>query len=263
MAEHLQLGLWQMLAAYIFVVILLVIVRIKGISREKEIIIASLRMTLQLIIAGYVLQFLLENSRPLYTVITILVMEAFSIYNIQKRVKRELSPELKKVIAISMFCGTLSALLFFLFVVIQIDPWYDPATFIPIAGMLIGNAMTGISLAVNGLVDSMHLQKDLIEASLMLGAKPKVACKDIIDKSFDSAILPTLNSMLGMGIVFLPGMMTGQILSGVSPHMATRYQIVIMLGILGSVSLTVFLFVEFAYKTFFNEKSQIIISRDK
>lgn len=263
MSGHLELSLWQILAAYTFVVILLVIVRVKGISREKEIIIASLRMTLQLIIAGYILQFLLQNSRPLYTILTILLMQAFSIYNIQKRVKRKISDKLKKVIAVSMFCGTISALLFFLFVVIRIKPWYDPATFIPIAGMLVGNAMTGISLAVNGLVDSMHLQKDLIEASLMLGAKPKAACKDIIDKTFDAAILPTLNSMLGMGIVFLPGMMTGQILSGVSPHLATRYQIVIMLGILGSVSLAVFLFVEFAYKTFFNEKGQLIIGNDK
>jgi putative ABC transport system permease protein len=81
-----------------------------------------------------------------------------------------------------------------------------------------------------------------------------------VDGAFDSAILPTINSMVGMGIVFLPGMMTGQILSGTSPVTAIEYQIAIMLGILGSVALTVILFVQMGYKTFFNERDQLIVT---
>ena len=91
----------------------------------------------------------------------------------------------------------------------------------------------------------------------MLGATPKMAAKQIVDNAFDSAILPTINSMVGMGIVFLPGMMTGQILSGTSPVTAINYQIAIMLGVLGSVSLTVILFVQLGYKTFFNDQDQL------
>lgn len=93
----------------------------------------------------------------------------------------------------------------------------------------------------------------------MLGALPKVAVKDIVDNAFDAAVLPTINSMVGMGIVFLPGMMTGQILAGLSPVSAIKYQIAIMLGILGSVSLTVIVFINFGYKTFFNKDSQLKI----
>ncbi|NLV47233.1 MAG: ABC transporter permease, partial [Clostridiaceae bacterium] len=81
----------------------------------------------------------------------------------------------------------------------------------------------------------------------------------ILDNAFDAAILPTINSMVGMGIVFLPGMMTGQILSGISPVTAIEYQIAIMLGILGSVALTVILFIQIGYKTFFNEQDQLVI----
>jgi putative ABC transport system permease protein len=103
----------------------------------------------------------------------------------------------------------------------------------------------------------MEKQKDLVEGALMLGATPKMASKQIVDDAFDSAILPTINSMVGMGIVFLPGMMTGQILSGTSPVTAIEYQIAIMLGILGSVALTVVLFVQLGYKTFFSEDSQL------
>jgi putative ABC transport system permease protein len=259
----LDLQLWQMVVAYIFVLIVLVIVKIKGISREKELIIASVRMTLQLILTGYILVYLFDHMNPFYTLLVIMIMEIFAIYNIFKRVKMELSNKIKKIIALSMGFGTLSSIFYFLLIVVNISPWYDPRYFIPIAGMLIGNSMTGISLGVTRLVDGMRSKKDLVESALMMGATPKVASKSIVDNAFDSAILPTINSMVGMGIVFLPGMMTGQILSGTSPLTAIKYQIAIMLGILGSVAFTVILFVQLGYKTFFNEKQQLIVHKQK
>lgn len=263
MNDVLNLDIFRFVAAYVFVILLLIIVRVKGISREKEIIIASLRMTIQLILVGYVLIYLFNNIRPANIFIILAVMEAFAINNIFRRSKRILSKKLKIVIALSMIAGTLTSLLYFIFVVMNVSPWYDPKSFIPIAGMLIGNSMTGINLGVNSLVEGMHSKKDLIDAALMLGSNSKTATKEVVDHAFDSAIIPTINSMLGMGIVFLPGMMTGQILSGLSPLIATQYQIVIMLGILGSVSFSVVLLVEFGYKTFFNNKEQFIIDEDK
>ncbi|WP_425446848.1 ABC transporter permease [Dethiothermospora halolimnae] len=252
-----DLSIFQMIAAYVFVILVLIMVKIRGISREKEIVISTIRMTLQLILTGYILVYVFDNISPLITIVIIIIMEAFAIHNIYKRTKTKLSNKIKKIIAISMILGTLSSLLFFLFVVINISPWYDPRYFIPIAGMLIGNSMTGISLGVTRLIDGIHSKKNLVESALMLGATPKMASKEIVDNAFDSAILPTINSMVGMGIVFLPGMMTGQILSGISPVTAIEYQIAIMLGILGSVALTVILFVNLGYKTFFNEESQL------
>ncbi len=252
-----DLSLLQVAAAYIFIVILMVILKVKGIAREKEVLIASIRMTLQLILVGYVLVYLFESMNPFLTILVLLIMESFAIYNIFQRANRPLNKALKQVVALSMLLGTLSSLLFFLFVVIQISPWYDPQYFIPIAGMLIGNSMTGISLGINRLLDGMTEQKYRVESALMLGASPKQAAKEVVDSAFDSAILPTINSMMGMGIVFLPGMMTGQILSGVSPVTAIAYQIAIMLGILGSVSLTVIIFVQLGSQSFFNERDQL------
>ncbi len=259
MKDVINLQIWQMASAYVFIVVLLIFVRIRGISREKEILISALRMTLQLILVGYILVYLFENINPLYTILVIIIMEIFAIYNIFKRTKTQLSKPLKKIIAISMLLGTLSSILYFLFIVVNISPWYDPRYFIPISGMIIGNSMTGISLGVTRLVDGMYTQKHLVESALMLGATPRMAAKKIVNNAFDSAILPTINSMVGMGIVFLPGMMTGQILSGISPITAIEYQIAIMLGILGSVSLTVILFINLGYKTFFNGESQLVI----
>lgn len=253
-----DLNIWQMAASYIFIVILLIIVRFRGISREKEIILSSVRMTLQLILTGYILVYLFENANPFYTVLVIIIMETFAIFNIFKRSKITLPKKLKRIIAISMVSGTLVSLLYFLLIVVRISPWYNPRYFIPIAGMIIGNSMTGISLGVSRLVDGMTTKKQLVETALMLGATPKMATKEIVDQTFDSAILPTINSMVGMGIVFLPGMMTGQILSGTSPVNAIEYQIAIMMGILGSVALTVILFLQLGYKTFFNDEQQLI-----
>lgn len=252
-----ELQLWQLAAAYLFILGLLAIVKSKGLSREKEIMLAAVRMTLQLVLTGYLLAFLFERRHPFLSVLAVLIMLAFAIDNIIKRVRRPLSPQIKTVIALSMTVGTITCLLFFLLAVFSLSPWYEPRYFIPIAGMLIGNSMTGISLGVNRLAEGMYTQKDLVETALMLGATPKAASKTIVDSAFDAAILPTMNAMVGMGIVFLPGMMTGQILAGASPVTAIQYQIAIMLGITGSVALTVLLFVQLGYKTFFNQEQQL------
>jgi putative ABC transport system permease protein len=157
-----------------------------------------------------------------------------------------------------MVAGTMSCIIYFLFVVIRIVPWYDPQYFIPLAGMFVGNAMTGVSLGTKSLIEGMNTQRKLVEEALVLGATPQTATKGIINSTFDAAIMPTINSMLGMGIVFLPGMMTGQILSGISPATAVNYQIAIMLGILGAVSLSVIMLLLLGYRAFFNEEDQLI-----
>ncbi|GAB6154122.1 iron export ABC transporter permease subunit FetB [Desulfosporosinus burensis] len=259
MQGSIDLSIWQLTAAYIFILLLILIVRLKGIPREKEILISSLRMTIQLVLVGYILAYVFEHSHPVYALVIIAIMLIFAIYNIFNRTKSPLSTEIKKIIALSMTVGILASLIYFVLVVLQVSPWYEPRYVIPIAGMIIGNSMTGISLGVKTLVEGMTTNKQLVEAALILGATPKMASKQIVNNAFDAAMLPTINSMVGMGIVFLPGMMTGQILGGASPVVAIEYQIAVMLGIVGSVSLTVLLFVQLGYKTFFNSRSQMKI----
>lgn len=258
MSGIISLNLWQVMLSYVFVLLVLVIIKKRGLKREKEILISSIRMTIQLILAGYLLAFVFNKPSPVTTAFIIALMECFAVFTVYKKFKGRLSVNLKKSIAISMVSGTMSCLLFFLLIVVQIDPWYDPQYFIPIAGMLVGNSMTGISLGVKSLIEGMTIQKNLVEEALVLGATPKMATKSIIDNTFDAAIMPTINSMVGMGIVFLPGMMTGQILSGTLPTTAVAYQISIMFGILGAVSLTVILMLQLGYRSFFNEEDQLV-----
>ncbi|MEH6947244.1 iron export ABC transporter permease subunit FetB [Bacillus sp. JJ634] len=248
---------WRLCAAYVFVVILLVIVKRRGISREREIIIATFRMTIQLFIAGYVLTYIFNDPHPVITITMLGAMSIFSIMNIFKQMKFPLKRQIKWCIACSMMTGPIITLLFFNGIVIHFTPWYEPRYVIPIAGMIIGSAMTGLTLALKNLYEGMTSNRDKIEAMLMLGAAPKKAVKKYVDQAFDSAVLPTINNMLGMGIVFLPGMMTGQILAGISPTVAIEYQIAVILGGLGGVSLTVIIFILLSYKVFFTKNAQL------
>ena len=258
MNKIMDISVIQLLIAYVFVIITLIIVRIRGIKRERQIFISCIRMTLQLVIAGYVLLYVFDNPSWYLTFLIVGIMLAFSIFNIYKRAAYKPNHDMKLLIAASMIVGTLITIGIFIVLVIQVNPWYNPQYFIPITGMIVGNSMTGITLGLNKLNTEMKDKKNIVENSLMLGATPKQATKQLVNNAFDTALLPTINSMIGMGIVSLPGMMTGQILSGTLPTVAIKYQIGIMLAIMASVSLTVIIFLTLGYKTFFNKQQQIL-----
>lgn len=258
MNNFIDLSYWQVGLAYIFVLVLLVILKYRGISKEKELILASLRMTIQLVAVGYILTIVFEHPHPLITLLIVLIMVSFAVFTVFRKFKGQLTRSLKKVVIISMPMGTIPVIVYFLLVVIRVEPYYNPQYFVPITGMIIGNSMTGISLGIHTMVKRFNQQKQEIEEALILGATPKQASELIINDSFDAAIMPTINSMLGMGIIFLPGMMTGQILSGIAPNMAILYQIGVMMGILGGVSLSTYIFLQLGYTTFFNQQKQLI-----
>ena len=252
-----ELTFWQVLLAYIVIVFVYAMLRSRGLRRERMLFFASVRMTLQLVLVGYLLMVIFDYANPLITLAIILIMVSFAVFTLFRKFKGELSEKLKRTIVLAMPLGTLPIILFFIWAVIGVEPYYDPQYIIPISGMIIGNSMTGISLGVHTLITRFKDGNDAIEEALVLGATPEEASKDIVNDAFDAALLPTLNSMLGMGIIFLPGMMTGQILSGVDPTLAIMYQIVIMLGILGGVSVTTFIFLYFGVRTFFNSQKQL------
>ncbi len=257
MSSVIQLNIYQIIFGYLFIMVIFTLIRFKNIKRGKQISISCIRMTFQLVLTGFLLQHIIKNPNPFATLSIIVLMESFAIHTVFKKFGSRISKPLKKVVAISLVGGTLTSLLYFLLVVIQIKPWYLPQYFIPIAGMIVGNGMNGVALAINSMTEGMTTQKSLIEEALVLGATPKAATEHILTSAFDASIMPTINTMLGMGIIFLPGMMTGQILSGTNPMTAITYQIIIMLGILGAASLSVFIMIQLGYKTFFNKEDQL------
>lgn len=253
-----DLDIWQLSIAYFFALFLTIMIKIKGGLKTLSLMIACFRMTIQLVLAAYVLRFLLKNPSPFFSVLVLLAMQLFASYTIIKKAGIKANKHFSLLIIFSIITGSLACISFFFFFVLRVPMLSNPQYFIPIAGMLVGNSMTALSLAARQVVEKVKTEKDVLELALMLGANSKDALKKITDEAFESAILPTLNSMLGTGIVFLPGLMTGQILSGISPIIAIKYQIAIMLGILGSTALSSFIFLQVCYKIFFNKDSQIV-----
>lgn len=238
-----DLSIVNLAIAYIFVLLLLIIFRARGIRRENMILIATTRMTVQLTIMGYILLYVFKNPSWWLTLLMLLIMLGFAIYNAAKRVRYDMSDDLKRLMGVSMTIGYLCTAVVFMLLVLQVCPQR--------------NSMTGIALGANRLCANMQDHREKIENSLMLGASPKLAAHEEVNDAFDSAILPTMNNMMTMGIVSLPGMMTGQMLSGTFPLTAIKYQIGIMLAILGCTAVTVVVFVTLGYKTFFTRHASL------
>ena len=148
---------------------------------------------------------------------------------------------------------------YFVAVVVGESIWAIPQYVIPISGMLMGNTMTGVSLGVKSLYKTIEDQTDRIETLQNMGVRPEKLFLPFVRQAMETAILPTINTMVGIGIVSLPGMMTGQILSGTLPTTAILYQIAIMIAICTTVCLATFGSLYFGYRTLYNKRNQIEI----
>jgi UDP-glucose/iron transport system permease protein len=137
-----------------------------------------------------------------------------------------------------LFAGTMVTV-FALTMQIQPRPWWSPQFALPLFGMILGNTMTGVSLGLDTLHSALHSERAAIEARLLLGSTRWEAVSAAQQRALRSGFTPIINSMAATGIVSLPGMMTGQILSGVDPQEAVKYQILITLLIGGATGLGV------------------------
>lgn len=251
-----ELGIFQFLLIYLLLIIVLLIMKKSKINQTRLLLIASLRMSVQLVIVGYILQYTFSNPKPIFTVIFLVIMIAFSIDRVIKS-RKDLNSNFKIAIGASLTISGLFVLIFFVTIVVNKSIFNAQYT-IPLAGMIIGNAMTGINIGIKTFMDSIDKEKSKINTLLNLGVEPKDILKPFANNALETALIPTLNSMVGMGIIFLPGMMTGQILSGTVPTTAIMYQIAIMIAICTSVCMTVFLALNLGYKSLYNNQKQFL-----
>jgi len=204
--------------------ILLALVMHKWGFSPKFLGVASLRMVLQLLTIGYMLVFLFKTPSPWISGAVFGVMLLASSFIARRHMKKGGFRALKMLlisIAIVSFC-----MLSFVMYVIDADPWYNPQYFIPLAGMIVASSMNALSLFAERL--KSELQQHPFEVAR--------------NKAFNASLIPQFNSFLAVGLVSLPGVMTGQILSGVSPLIAVRYQIVVMVMVLCSAAFSVFIY---------------------
>jgi putative ABC transport system permease protein len=227
-----------------------------------QLTIAAVRTAIQLTLIGLVLKALFANSHLLWVALLSLFMLAVAGREVMARQHRRFTGWWGYGIgALSMFISSFSVALFALIVVIGNQPWYEPQYAIPLLGMLLGNTMTGIALALDRLTSSASEQRDVIEARLMLGYSHREAIADIRQQVFRTGLIPIINAMAAAGIVSLPGMMTGQILAGAPPVEAVKYQILIMFLISGGAGFGTLAALHFGVRRLFDERLRLRLDR--
>jgi putative ABC transport system permease protein len=205
---------------------------------ERQMLLAALRMTVQLLLVGLVLQALFNSGSLLLTALVALVMALFAGREIMARQERRLAGWWGYSIGSTamLLAGTVATMLA-LNGALRPAPWYDPRYAIPLFGMILGNAMTGISLGLDSLTSLARQERAGIEAQLILGATRWRALQPVAQRALRTGFTPMLNSMAAAGVVFLPGMMTGPILAGVVPEQAVKYRSLLLLLIAGATGL--------------------------
>ncbi|MGE4213622.1 MAG: ABC transporter permease [Anaerotignaceae bacterium] len=257
MSNVIVLNLFQFAAVYLLLLVVLAIMKKCKINQSKLLIIGSIRMTVQLVLAGFILTYIFKNPHPLFVILYLLAMIGMSIHTVLSR-NKGINTRFALIVAISLAGTGLLVITFFILGVVGVS-FFNPQYTIPISGMIIGNAMTGVSLGLKTFNDSIITQKLKISTLINIGATPKSILIPFVNKALETALLPTLNSMVGMGIISLPGMMTGQILSGTLPTTAILYQIAIMIAITVVTCLSVFCSLFFGYRTLYNSQNQMLI----
>ncbi len=209
---------------------------------HRQLVVAGARTVVQLILVGLVLKTLFALSSPIWTGAMVTVMILVAGYEVRARQERRLAG------LWSYGLGTASILVAATMVtvlalagLVQPEPWYAPRYAIPLLGMVLGNCMTGVSLGLDTLFSGAVRERAAIEARLALGADRRVAFETVVRRALRSGLIPVINAMSAAGLVALPGMMTGQILAGVDPLTAVKYQILIMFLIAGGTGIGVFI----------------------
>jgi putative ABC transport system permease protein len=220
-----QITLLDIALGFIPVLITLIIIW-QWSHSPKSALIAVLRMLIQLLLIGYVLNFIFNaNSQWIILLVLMFMLVAASWISLNT-----LPVDPKPLFIYSfaaIFCGGGLTLVFISQWVLHADPWYQPQVMIPIAGMIFSNAMNAISLAGERLYSELGHDVDYHRARNI---------------AFQAAMIPVTNALLAVGLVSLPGMMTGQILAGTSPLIASRYQIIVMCMIFSSAGISTAVF---------------------
>ncbi|WP_159648842.1 ABC transporter permease [Erysipelothrix aquatica] len=250
-----QLDILQFSTVYVLLILVLAIMKYAKIDQSKLLFVASLRMSIQLYLAGLVLTYVFGNPHPLFVIAYLVAMVIFASHRILKQNQRLNKAFRRRIVMAIAGCGTL-ILVFFVTLVVRTD-FFNPQYTISLGGMIFGNSMTAVNLGLKAFTQNLDQERAKSETLLNAGIEPKAILMPHVKNGLEMAFIPTLNSMLNMGIIALPGMMTGQILSGTVPLTAIMYQIAIMISIATSVTLTAFVALYWGYPTLISQRKQI------
>ncbi len=221
-----------------------------------SLLIATGRTIVQLLVVGYLLALVFALRNPWAVLAIVLTMTIIATVVARNRISRKL-PQLVPILGSSLVLSTGFTLAYVNLLVLRLEPWYEPQYLVPLAGIVLGNSMNAAALAGERFVSTLNNSQLDIETHLSLGATPRQATQLYRREAIKAGLIPTLNSMLVVGIVTLPGIITGQILSGVDPLNASLYQMLIMFMLAFTTLLTAVILINGIDRQYFNQAAQL------
>jgi putative ABC transport system permease protein len=229
---------------------------------HRQLAIAAVRMVVQLVLVGFILRFVFALSSPLVTLAVVVVMVAIAGREVAARPEQRLGRIGNYAIGASAVAlATFLAAVLALTTAIRPQPWYDARYAIPLAGIILGNVLNGASLALDSMLSGVVRERAAIEAQLALGATFGQAIRGLVRASVRRALLPIINQMSAAGIITLPGIMTGQILAGMDPLEAAKYQILLMFLLSGGSALAAVVVVYLAAMRLTDDRQRLRVDR--
>ncbi len=225
---------------------------------ERDLLWGTVRTFAQLYLMGYLLEFVfaLDHAAPVLALFGSMIF--WAVHAIRGRVGES---QIRFVVPtfLSMLVSYMLVNIVVTSVIVRVEPWYAPQYFIPLGGMIVGNAMNAITIALERLFSELRQGRGQIELALCLGATYGEATEEMMRNVIKAGMIPSINALMTVGLVALPGMMTGQILAGAQPLTAIKYQIVVMLMLVASTAMGTIAVVHLVRKRCFTRSHQMII----
>lgn len=231
-----------------------------GLALERRLFWATARTLVQLTAIGYLIHFLFEIRQPVLVLGLLAVMLLVAGWTATLHQPLSRLP-LYPITLVSLFVGSGITLVVAIWIVVRPEPWHDPRYLIPLAGIALGNAMNAVALGLERLERELGQGRKRVEAILALGGAPAQAAAEAERQAVRASLVPVLNSMLVVGLVQLPGVMTGQILAGADPLVAVRYQALIMFMLLSGNALSTGIAIRQARARYFTPAWQLQLPR--
>ncbi|MGD9401584.1 MAG: iron export ABC transporter permease subunit FetB [bacterium] len=243
----------QLIASTVLLAIAIILTEVRRLGVGWDILKGAVRSFIQLMAVGFVIKFIFGLEQVQYQILLLLVMVVVAAYTARGRVKS--MPGAFRISFISILAGA-SATLGVMLALDIIDA--SPNYLIPLGGMIIGNAMNALSLGFERIGSEVKQRRGEIETALCLGASPQKAIEPLVRRSVKASFIPMLNLMKIVGIVQMPGAMTGMLLAGADPLDAVRIQLVVIYMLVASTSITMLMGTAFTYRSFFNRNWQLM-----
>ncbi len=255
--SYLELSYFQVALAALLILINGAVSVALRLGLHKKLALAAVRTVVQLLLVGLVLQGIFSLSKWYLVLALMLFMALVAGYSAVRRTGRRY-PGIWIDSMLSIWASSWLITGIALFGIVQVKPWFSPQYAIPLLGMILGNTLTGISLGLDRLGQELTSRRNEVDGLLALGATRWEAAQGPVGSAVQTGMIPILNSMMVVGIVSLPGMMTGQLLAGVAPEQAVKYQVVIMFLIASATALGTVSVVLLGYHRLFSPRHQFL-----